>query len=145
MLLISTWSCRSGGAVDINRNTSQLWAHQQSSTASCCQGILKFSNLYRTQGWSLPCLVTQSVTHWPCWILFNFFGFVKVIAWIYLRCYIIFWKNWYIDFFMLLQTWICQNCFMLFAPFAEQNQAQVWSRFQSFYTSSWPIFLLLYV
>ena len=111
---MSTWSCRSGGAVDINRNTSQLWAHQQSSTASCCQGILKFSNFYRTQVWSLPCLVIQSVTHWPCWILFNFLDLSKklhefiVVTWTFEK--IDTWiPNWL--FFLLLYV---QN--MLWTP-----------------------------
>ena len=55
---------------------------------------------------SLPCLVSQSVSHWPFLILFQFLdlllhGFVRSVI------------------------WICQSCSMLFTPIAKQNQADV--------------------
>ena len=55
--------------------------------------------------------------------------FHQVVVWI---C-----KNWYMDFselliaFVTVAIWICQSCFVYFSPFAQQNQAEVWPRFQS--------------
>ena len=68
-------------------------------------------------------------------------------AWISLCCYmdlsklkqVFTWicQNCYMDSLKLLLgfvkvvTWICQSCSMYFLPFAKQNQAEVWPRFQS--------------
>ena len=81
---------------------------------------------------SLPCLVTPSLSKCSCWILFNLDLSVSEFLWfVTWSC-----QNWCMDFSKLLHgfvkvfKWICQSCSLYFSPFAKQNQAEFWPRFQ---------------
>ena len=56
-------------------------------------------------------------------------GFFKIDTWISLSCYMDLSKL--LHGFVKVVSWICQSCFIFFSPFAKQNQAEVWPRFQS--------------
>ena len=56
-------------------------------------------------------------------------GFVKIDTKISLSCHMDLSKL--LHGFALVVTRICLSCFMYFSPFAKQNQAEVWPRFQS--------------
>ena len=93
-----------------------------------------------------------------CWIFVKVFalisfscyinGVVKFQTWISLNWYIWISLSCYMDLFKLIHmdlsccmdfsilifgfvTYICQSCSMHSSPFARQNQAEVWPRFQS--------------
>ena len=55
-------------------------------------------------------------------------GFFKFDIWISQSCYMDFSKL--IHEFVRVAPWICKRCSIYFSPFAKQNKAEVWPRFQ---------------
>ena len=94
----------------------------------------------QTNDLSCHCWVTEC----SCWILFKLelsklflgymdfskllHGFVKIDKCMSLSFYMDLSKL--LHGFVKVVTWICQSCFMYFSPFAKQNQAEAWPRFQ---------------
>ena len=71
-------------------------------------------NFYPNQVRLLPCLVAHSVTA-LLWLNFDqIVGFVKVVSWIWLSCYMDLSKLIHGFFEVVTCTWICQNWYMDF-------------------------------